>query len=167
MSAISESIKKKVLDMKEAQRYEKRYDFTRSVIAKQDEAGTLSIPMTTEGPFYMLGYNIMFTKNSSKTTAGGTTINAPFTKLRLRAESDNCAMSNDYIPVELIATPGAEDSSRYGMREFNHLFGKGDRLMIDYDHREPDAIAGETYTLADEKIEIVFTGYLYPDFGNV
>lgn len=167
MSAISESIKQKVLDMKEAQRFEKRYDFTRSVIAKQDEAGTLSIPMTTEGPFYMLGYNIMFTKNSSKTTAGGTTINAPFTKLRLRAESDNCAMSNDYIPVELIATPGAEDSSRYGMREFNHLFGKGDRLMIDYDHREPDAIAGETYTLADEKIEIVFTGYLYPDFGNV
>lgn len=167
MSAISESIKQKVLDMKEAQRYEKRYDFTRSVIAKQDEAGTLSIPMTTEGQFYMLGYNIMFTKNSSKTKAGGTTINAPFTKLRLRAESDNCAMSNDYIPVELIATPGAEDSSRYGMREFNHLFGKGDRLMIDYDHREPDAIAGETYTLADEKIEIVFTGYLYPDFGNV
>lgn len=167
MSAISESIKQKVLDMKEAQRYEKRYDFTRSVIAKQDEAGTLSIPMTTEGPFYMLGYNIMFTKNSSKTTAGGTTINEPFTKLRLRAESDNCAMSNDYIPVELIATPGAEDSSRYGMREFNHLFGKGDRLMIDYDHREPDAIAGETYTMADEKIEIVFTGYLYPDFGNV
>lgn len=167
MSAISESIKQKVLDMKEAQRYEKRYDFTRSVVAKQDQAGTLSIPMTTEGPFYMLGYNIMFTKNSSKTTAGGTTINAPFTKLRLRAESDNCAMSNDYIPVELIATPGAEDSSRYGMREFNHLFGKGDRLMIDYDHREPNALAGETYTLADEKIEIVFTGYLYPDFGNV
>lgn len=167
MSAISEGIKQKVLDMKEAQRYEKRYDFTRSIIAKQDEAGTLSIPMTTEGSFYMLGYNIMFTKNSSKTTTGGTTINAPFTKLRLRAESDNCAMSNDYVPVELIATPGAEDSSRYGMREFNHLFGKGDRLMIDYDHREPDAIAGETYTMADEKIEIVFTGYLYPDFGNV
>lgn len=167
MSAISEGIKQKVLDMKEAQRYEKRYDFTRSVVAKKDEAGTLSIPMTTEGPFYMLGYNIMFTKNSSKTTAGGTIINKPFTKLRFRAESDNCAMSNDYVPVELIATPGAEDSSRYGMREFNHLFGKGDRLMIDFDHREPDVLAGETYSLEDEKIDIVFTGYLYPDFGNV
>ena len=166
MSAISEGIKQKVLDMKEAQRYEKRYDFTRSVIAKKDQAGTLSIPMTTEGPFYMLGYNTMFTKNSSK-TKGGTTTNAPFTKLRFRAESDNCAMSNDYIPVELIATPGSEDSSRYGMREFNHLFGKGDRLMIDYDHREPEALAGETYSLEDEQIEIVFTGYLYPDFGNV
>lgn len=163
MSVIGEAIKQKVLDIKENQRFEKRYDFTRTVIAKKDKAGTLSIPMTTEGPFYMIGYNIMFSKNSSM-TRGGVTENKPFTKLRFRAESDNCAMSNDYIPVELISTPGSEDASRYGMREFEHLFNKGDRLMIDYDHREPAAlVAGDTYSLEDEQIEIAFTGYLYPE----
>lgn len=157
-----EQIKSKISEIRETQGFEKSFDFTRTFTAKKNTADTFSIPLPTEGPFYELGYNISFTKNS-KLTRGGNVYNLCAVKLRFRSQADNNAQSNDYIPVPLISTPGADDSSRYGSRPFTHMYKAGDVILIDYDNREPAAlVAGDTYEMEDEEISICFNGKLYP-----
>lgn len=157
-----EQIKNKVAELQETQGFEKTFDYTRSFIAKAGTAGAFSIPMTTEGPFYELGYNIRYTKNST-ITRGGVTTNICAVRLKVRSQADNAAQSNDYIPVQLIATPGADDAPRYGSRPFTHIYPKGDNIVIEYDNRAPEVlVTGDVYDMHDEKIDICFNGKIYP-----
>lgn len=157
-----EQIKAKVSELKETQGFEKTFDFVRSFVAKAGVADSVTIPVTNEGAFYQLGYNIRYTKNSTL-TRGGTPKNICAVKLKFRSQADNAAQSNDFVPVQLIATPGEEDAPRYGSRPFTHIYPKGDVIVIDYDNRAPAAlVAGDTYTMQDEKIEICFSGKIYP-----
>ena len=157
-----EQTKAKVAELKETQGFEKTFDFTRSFVAKAGVADSVTIPVTNEGAFYQLGYNIRYTKNSTL-TRGGTPKNICAVKLKFRSQADNAAMSNDFVPVQLIATPGEEDAPRYGSRPFTHIYPKGDVIVIDYDNRAPAAlVAGDSYTMQDEKIEICFSGKIYP-----
>lgn len=148
----------KVNAAQQTQRFEKSFDLVRSFVAKADTADSVTIPLTNEGPFIMESMNIRHTSNSSYTGHTGQC----FVKLKLRSQSAGSAMSSDYIPVQLIATPGAESSPRYGARPFNYFFPKGDALVIEYDNREPAQVNAETYTMANERIEIVITGKIYP-----
>ena len=155
-------ITQKVNELKQTQGFEKTFDFTREFVAKAGTADTFAIPLPTEGPYHQKGYNIMFTKNSSK-TRGGNTESICAVKIRFRSQADNSAQSNDYIPVQLISTPGSEDGSRYGSRPFSHLYPAGDVILIDYDNRAPAAlVAGDSYQMEDEKISICICGDLYP-----
>ena len=157
-----EQIKNKVAELQETQGFEKTSDYARSFIAKAGTAGAFSIPMTTEGPFYQLGYNIRYTKNSTL-TRGGKTTNICAVRLKIRSQADNAAQSNDYIPVQLIATPGADDAPRYGSRPFTHIYPKGDNIVIEYDNRAPEVlVTGDVYDMHDEKIDICFNGKIYP-----
>lgn len=149
--------------IKNTQAYKKPHDFTRTVIAKAGVADSFVIPMTNEGPFLCTGYNIRYTKNSTM-DRGGNSTNLCAVKIKFKSQADNAAQSNDYIPVQLIATPGEPDGTRYGKREWYHLYPKGDALVIEYDNRAPVAlVVGDTYTMQDERIEINFTGYLFPN----
>lgn len=157
-----EQIKVKVAELKETQGFEKTFDFVRSFVAKAGVADSVTIPVTNEGAFYQVGYNIRYTKNSTL-TRGGTPKNICAVKLKFRSQADNAAQSNDFVPVQLISTPGEEDAPRYGSRPFTHIYPKGDVIVIDYDNRAPAAlVAGDTYTMQDEKIEICFSGKIYP-----
>lgn len=157
-----EQTKAKVLELKETQGFEKTFDFVRSFVAKAGVADSVTIPVTNEGAFYELGYNIRYTKNSTM-TRGGVTTNINATKLKFRSQADNAAQSNDFVPVQLIATPGDDSNPRYGSRPFTHIYPKGDVIVIDYDNRAPaPLVAGDTYTMQDELIEICFSGKLYP-----
>ena len=152
----------KVKELFQTQRFEKTFDFTRTFVAKAGTADTFAIPLPTEGPYHQKGYNIMFTKNSTL-TRGVDTTNICRTKIRFRSQADNNAQSNDFIPVQLISTPGAEDSSRYGSRPFSHLYPAGDVILIDYDNRKPEALVpGDEYEMHDEEISICINGDLYP-----
>lgn len=167
-------ITKKLGDLKQTQAYEKTFDFTRSFVAKAGEANSFAIPITNEGPFLQESYNIIATKNSTLTrTYHGvtTTTNICATKLKFKSQADNSAQSNDYIPVQLISTPGFADSPRYGARPFFHLYPKGDVLIIEYDNRAPEALIkpsatyptdGDVYNMEDELIQICFNGKIYP-----
>jgi hypothetical protein len=157
------SVKSELMAIKQTQAFKKRFDFTRKIIAHQDTAGKEVIPLTNEGPFLCTGYNIKYTKNST-VTRGGVTTNINRVGLRFTAESDNSAQSNDYVPVQLIATPGDVDGVRYGERPWQHLYPEGDALTIEYDNRAPanPAVPGDVYAMANEEIEIVFTGYIFP-----
>lgn len=166
LSSLANTIYSKILqklrEMKITQGYQKTFDFTREFVAKAGTADTFAIPLPTEGPFHQKGYNIMFTKNSSL-ERGGNTTSICAVKLRFRSQADNASQSNDYIPVQLISTPGAEDASRYGSRPFSHLYPAGDVILIDYDNRKPAAlVAGDDYDMQDEKISICISGDLYP-----
>lgn len=160
MASMAE-INAKVAALKQTQSYEKTFDFTRSFVAKANTADSYAIPITNEGPFLQESYNIRHTENST-VTVGGVTTNFCAVKLKMKSQADNAAMSNDFIPVQLIATPGAPDGTRYGARPFLHIYPKGDVLIIEYDNRAPAALAGETYSMADERIDICFNGKLYP-----
>ena len=135
----------------------------RSFVAKADEANSTSIPVTTEGPFYELGYNIRYTENSTLTRDGVTT-HFCGVRLKIRSQADNAAQSNDFIPVQLIATPGAPDAPRYGSRPFTHIYPKGDQLVIEYDNSQKSILVlpGDTVVINDEKIDICFNGKIYP-----
>ena len=98
------TVKSELMAIKQTQAFKKRFDFTRKIIAQKDTAGKEVIPLTNEGPFLCTGYNIKFTKNST-VTRGGVTTNINRVGLRFTSESDNSAQSNDYVPVQLIATP--------------------------------------------------------------
>ena len=155
-----EQTKAKIAELKETQGFEQTHDLTRSFIAKAGVADSVTIPITQD--FYELGYNIQFSKNSIL-TRGGTPKNICAVKLKIRSQADNAAQSNDFIPVQLISTPGDAESPRYGSRPFTHFYPKGDVIVIDYDNRAPAAlVTGDTYTMQDEKIDIVFNGKLYP-----
>lgn len=158
-----EQVTNKLVQLKETQSFEKTFDFTRSFVAKAGVADSFAIPITNEGPFLQESYNIRFTQNST-ITRGGVTKNICAVKLKFKSQADNAAQSNDYIPVQLIATPGADFMSRYGSRPFVHLYPKGDVLIIEYDNRQPDAlVSGDSYSMQDELIEICFNGKIYPN----
>lgn len=155
-------IQNKVNAAFQSQRYEKPLDLIRSFVAKANTAGEVQIPLTTEGPFIQESINIAFTKNSTSTPSGGTAQKRCFTKLKFESQAAGNAQSSDYIPVQLIATPGAEGSPRYGARPFYYCYPKGDALIIKYDNRAPAPINGETNVSADERIEVCISGKVYP-----
>ena len=169
-------VQKKLADLKQTQNYEKTFDFTRTFTAKAGEANAFAIPITNEGPFLQESYNIRCTSNSvlTRTYHGVTTTkNICAVKLKFKSQADNSAQSNDYIPVQLIATPFADNLPRYGSRPFLHVYPKGDVLIIEYDNRAPEALIkpsttyptdGDVYQMEDEQIEICFNGKLYPLF---
>lgn len=162
MANAYETITNKLANIAETQRYEKTFDFTRRFVAKANTADSFAIPITTEGPFLEESYNISYTQNSTL-NRGTTTINFCGVKLKFKSQADNASQSNDYIPVQLISTPGTSGMSRYGARPFLHLYPKGDVLIIEYDNRAPEAlVAGDVYTMEDELIEICFNGKIYP-----
>lgn len=160
--ATQQEINAKIAALKTTQSYEKTFDFTRSFVAKANTADSFAIPITNEGPFVQESYNILYTKNSYFTDANGVNHSFCGVKLKFKSQADNAAMSNDFIPVQLISTPGAPEMARYGARPFLHIYPKGDVLIVEYDNRAPVAIAGETYVMADEKIDICFNGKIYP-----
>lgn len=167
-------VTKKLTDLKQTQSFEKTFDFTRSFVAKAGEANAFAIPITNEGPFLQESYNIRCTSNSTRTrTYHGvaTTENICAVKLKFKSQADNAAQSNDYVPVQLIATPFGDGMPRYGARPFLHLYPKGDVLIIEYDNRAPEELIkpsstypsdGDVYNMEDELIEICFNGKLYP-----
>ena len=161
MATLAE-ITKKVNDAKESQKYEKTFDFVRSFVAEAGKADSFTIPMTTEGPFIQESYNIKYTKNSTVTPAGGTAKNFCGVKVKFKSQSAGNSQSSDFIPVQLISTPGSDDMPRYGARPFFYFYPKGDALVIEYDNRAPDSLNGETYQMANELIEICFNGKIYP-----
>lgn len=156
-----EQVKTEINDLLETQGYKRTFDFVARFVAKANTADAVTIPINNAGDFKQLGYNIRYTKNSSITRGGVTTaINA--VKLRFRSQAANNTQSNDFMPVQLIATPGADDMPRYGSRPFLYVYPKGDALVIEYDNRAPAVlVAGDTYSMEDEEIEIVFNGNLY------
>lgn len=156
-----EQVKTEINDLLETQGYKRTFDFVARFVAKANTADAVTIPINNAGDFKQLGYNIRYTKNSSITRGGVTTyINA--VKLRFRSQAANNTQSNDFMPVQLIATPGADDMPRYGSRPFLYVYPKGDALVIEYDNRTPAVlVAGDTYNMEDEEIEIVFNGNLY------
>lgn len=153
-------IKAEVEDLKETQCYKRTFDFVRSIVCKADTADSVTIPINNAGDFYQLGYNIRYTKNSLHKKDG---VDTPIcaVKLKFRSQAANNTQSNDFIPVQLIATPGADDMPRYGTRPFAYVYPKGDSLVIEYDNRAPQALAGETYEMHDEQIDICINGKLY------
>ena len=155
-------IQNKLSDIKNSQRFEKTFDYTRSFVAKAGEANSFAIPMTNEGPFVQESLNIRYTINSTVTPDGGTAKPYNGVKLKFKSQSAGNGQSNDFVPVQLIATPGAPDGERYGARPFFYYYPKGDVLIIEYDNRVPASIAGETYDIKDERIEICFNGKIYP-----
>lgn len=167
-------VTKKLEDLKLTQSYEKTFDFTRTFVAKAGQSNTFAIPITNEGPFLQESYNIRCTSNSTLTrTKYGvtTTTDICAVKLKFKSQADNATQSNDFVPVQLIATPFGDGMPRYGARPFMHLYPKGDVLLIEYDNRAPESLIyptgayptdGDVYTMQDELIEICFNGKLYP-----
>lgn len=159
MASVAE-ISAKLNDAKTTQRYCKTFDLVRSFVAKAGTAESFSIPLTTEGDFIQESYNIRYTKNSSFTKDGVTT-NFCGTKLKMKSQAAGNSQSSDFLPVQLIATPGVDDMPRYGARPFFYFYPKGDQLIIEYDNRAPTQLNGETYTMANEQIDICLNGKIY------
>lgn len=156
-----EQIFAEINDLQETQAYKRTFDFVARFTAKANTADAVTIPINNAGAFKQLGYNIKYTKNSTL-TRNGTPTNICAVKLKMRSQAANNTQSNDFIPVQLLATPGAADMPRYGARPFMYVYPKGDALVIEYDNRAPAAlVAGDTYTMQDEQIEICFNGILY------
>lgn len=156
-----EQIFAEINDLQETQAYKRTFDFVARFTAKANTADAVTIPINNAGAFKQLGYNIKYTKNSTL-ARGGNTSNICAVKLKMRSQAANNTQSNDFVPVQLIATPGAADMPRYGSRPFMYVYPKGDALVIEYDNREPAAlVAGDRYNMQDEQIEICFNGNLY------
>lgn len=156
-----EQIFAEINDLQETQAYKRTFDFVARFTAKANTADAVTIPINNAGAFKQLGYNIKYTKNSTL-TRGGNTTNICAVKLKMRSQAANNTQSNDFIPVQLLATPGSADMPRYGSRPFMYVYPKGDALVIEYDNRAPAAlVSGDTYTMRDEQIEICFNGNLY------
>lgn len=151
-------IQNEVSAAEQTQRYKKSFDLVRSFVARANETDSVTIPLTNEGPFIQESINIRFTSNSSYTDNPGQC----FVKLKFKSQSAGNAQSSDFIPVQLIATPGAEGSPRYGARSFKYFYPEGDALVIEWDNREPEQLNSETYTMQNERIEICITGHIYP-----
>lgn len=155
-------ITKKVNEARETQKYEKTFDLVRSFVAEAGKADSFTIPLTNEGPFIQESYNIKYSKNSTVTPIGGTPKNFCGVKTKFKSQAAGNSQSSDFVPVQLISTPGADDMPRYGARPFFYFYPKGDALIIEYDNRAPQPLNGETYQMADELIEICFNGKIYP-----
>lgn len=156
-----EQIFSEINDLQETQAYKRTFDFVARFTAKANTADAVTIPINNAGAFKQLGYNTRYTENSTLTRDGKTT-NICAVKLKMRSQAANNTQSNDFIPIQLLATPGAADMPRYGTRPFMYVYPKGDALVIEYDNRAPAALVpGDTYTIRDEQIEICFNGNLY------
>lgn len=158
-------ITKKVNDLAETQKYEKTFDFVRSFVAEADKADSFVIPMTNEGPFIQESVNIRVSKNSTvQTDPNDPSTIKPFcgVKIKLKSQAAGNSQSSDFVPAQLIATPGYDENPRYGARPFFYYYPKGDALIIEYDNRKPDSLNGEVYTMAAETVEICFNGKIYP-----
>lgn len=151
----------------QTQRYKKRFDLVIAFTAAKNESGTVTIPLITEGAFIQESVNIRFTSNSSFTNdPDGTPDPHPsqnFVRLRFRSQAAGNAQSSDLVPVQLIATPGAEGSPRYGARPWPYYYPKGDAVMIDWSNKEPENLNGEAYTIENERVEVCISGYIYPN----
>lgn len=152
-------------DLRQTQAVKKTFDYVISFVAKANTAGSVSIPINSDGDFHQLGYNIRYSKNSTWThdVDGTTTVtNINNVKLAFSSQTANGKQSNDFIPVQLIATPGSDEQPRYGTRPFDFTYPENDTLVIEYDNRAPDVlVTGESYTMQDEQIDIVFNGKLF------
>lgn len=156
-----EQIFAEISDLQETQAYKRTFDFVARFTAKANTADAVTIPINNAGAFKQLGYNIKYTKNSTL-TRGGNTTNICAVKLKMRSQAANNTQSNDFIPVQLLATPGAADMPRYGSRPFMYVYPKGDALVIEYDNRAPAVLVeNDSYAMRDEQIEICFNGNLY------
>lgn len=163
--ATQAEILKNMNEIAESQKYKKTFDFVRSFVARANTADSFTIPLTTEGPFVQHSINIRVTKNSVchvDPDDPSTDVNICAVKLRFKSQSQGNAQSNDFVPVQLIATPLHDDMPRYGARPFFYFYPKGDALILEYDNREPESLNGETYTMADERVDVCFNGDLYP-----
>ena len=161
----SAEITKKVNDARETQKYEKTFDLVRSFVAEAGKADSFAIPLTNEGPFIQESYNIRYTENSTvQTNPDDPTTKKNFcgTKLKFKSQAAGNAQSSDFVPVQLISTPGSDEKPRYGARPFFYFYPKGDALVIDYDNRAPESLNGEVYEMKNETIEICFNGKIYP-----
>lgn len=161
----SAEITKKVNDARETQKYEKTFDLVRSFVAEAGKAESFTIPLTNEGPFIQESYNIRYTENSTvQTNPDDPTTKKNFcgTKLKFKSQAAGNAQSSDFVPVQLISTPGSDEKPRYGARPFFYFYPKGDALVIDYDNRAPESLNGEVYEMKNETIEICFNGKIYP-----
>lgn len=161
----SAEITKKVNDARETQKYEKTFDLVRSFVAEAGKADSFTIPLTNEGPFIQESYNIRYSENSTvQTNPDDPTTKKNFcgTKLKFRSQAAGNAQSSDFVPVQLISTPGSDEKPRYGARPFFYFYPKGDALVIDYDNRAPESLNGEVYEMKNETIEICFNGKIYP-----
>lgn len=161
----SAEITKKVADARETQKYEKTFDLVRSFVAEAGKADSFTIPLTNEGPFIQESYNIRFSENSTvQTNPDDPTTKKNFcgTKLKFKSQAAGNAQSSDFVPVQLISTPGSDEKPRYGARPFFYFYPKGDALVIDYDNRAPESLNGEVYEMKNETIEICFNGKIYP-----
>lgn len=156
-----EELKEEINNLIETQGYKRSFDFVQSFVAKANTADSVTIPINNAGDFLQLGYNIRCTKNSTRTPDGGSAEAYCGVKLRFRSQAANNTQSNDFIPVQLIATPLHDDMARYGSRPFLYVYPKGDALVIEYDNRAPKALNNETYSMADERIDICINGKLY------
>lgn len=161
----SAEITKKVNDARETQKYEKTFDLVRSFVAEAGKADSFTIPLTNEGPFIQESYNIRYSENSTvQTDPNDPTTKKNFcgTKLKFKSQAAGNSQSSDFVPVQLISTPGSDEKPRYGARPFFYFYPKGDALIIDYDNRAPDSLNGEVYEMKNETIEICFNGKIYP-----
>lgn len=161
----SAEITKKVNDARETQKYEKTFDLVRSFVAEAGKADSFTIPLTNEGPFIQESYNIRYSENSTvQTNPEDPTTKKNFcgTKLKFKSQAAGNAQSSDFVPVQLISTPGSDEKPRYGARPFFYFYPKGDALVIDYDNRAPESLNGEVYEMKNETIEICFNGKIYP-----
>lgn len=161
----SAEITKKVNDARETQKYEKTFDLVRYFVAEAGKADSFTIPLTNEGPFIQESYNVRYTENSTvQTNPDDPTTKKNFcgTKLKFKSQAAGNAQSSDFVPVQLISTPGSDEKPRYGARPFFYFYPKGDALVIDYDNRAPESLNGEVYEMKNETIEICFNGKIYP-----
>lgn len=161
----SAEITKKINDARETQKYEKTFDLVRSFVAEAGKADSFTIPLTNEGPFIQESYNIRYSQNSTvQTNPDDPTTKKNFcgTKLKFKSQAAGNAQSSDFVPVQLISTPGSDEKPRYGARPFFYFYPKGDALVIDYDNRAPESLNGEVYEIKNETIEICFNGKIYP-----
>ena len=100
-------------ELRQTQAVKKTFDYVISFTAKAGQAGSVSIPINSDGDFHQLGYNIRVSKNSVWThTVDGNTVNTNFqnVKLKFSSQTANGQQSNDFIPSQLIATPGSDSN---------------------------------------------------------
>lgn len=133
----------------EGQKRQRQFDFVRRITIQHGVASTDEVNLPSEGAFEQVGYNIQYTTQQDGT--------APFF-VRFKSQGDGQGQSNDLLPIQAIATPGAviagQTAPRYGFRPFWHFYPKDDRLTIEWDGRQ---------LVEDIVMDIVFTGYVYPD----
>ena len=128
------------------QEVRKQFELQRTIICKPGVLDSVTIPLSDLGSFEQEGYNISYTTQTTEGVEG----TAPV-KLRFRSQADNAGQSNDFLPIELISTPGKIGNPRYGFRKFVWTYPKNDILEIQYDGRQ----------LVDEiKINITIIGFL-------